>query len=668
MSNTQEKLTYPKQISAILAMSLIKNICLVGLRTALLSYLENVINYSKDEASLMYHSFRSFNYCCPLLGALFADCFIGKFYTIVIFLIIYLIGTTTMTGSAVQYSEDISRHLCLFALGLIAVGRGSIKPCVFAFGGNQFKLPQQYKHLEIFFLLIYAAKDAGGAIGIYEARYLSRIHCLGANSCYSAAFLVSTLCLTLSLIIFVSAKRWYVHVKPQKNNSILWVLCLVNGMKGKIVSKEKLDHWLDYCKKSYGESFVRQTKSTLKVVLIFMVLQCYMATIMVVVTDWKTQARFMRNEQGDTVFQPITMLFLNYMLAIAATPITYLIMWFLRSKFNINVTPLRRVAVGTVFGAISMFVAAVLSLSIEAEVPNLPKNGECHIRFYNPLNCLVKIDAPPFINQVQIDPMGYQFLSVKVEGTKKIQHTISGCDKTISNTTGPFVVKEKISVGYFFTTNGLQGFKEDLEKDYYGDAKIRSLVGNLGKTDEKIKYICDHDHVTEIGPQDYSVYKVTSGVYNIGGIEKAARFFRGGIYRVLLYFDNSKSKKLEVHEVGKPHQLHILWQIPQYMIHAISRVLVIPAVLEFAYTQTPFKSLKCTIIAISLLTSGVGGIIHIIIELIHFKQSHFFFTFGGLTMLFTLIFILLAVRYKYVDQQYGKKEDIITEDTESNDE
>ncbi|XP_044270043.1 solute carrier family 15 member 1-like, partial [Tribolium madens] len=379
MNDVEEKPKYPKQIAAVFIMAIFKKLCLVGLRTALLSYFENIVKYSKDEATLMYNGFRSFNFCCPLLGALFADCFIGRFYAIVLFLIIYLIGTIMMTGSVVQYSEDISIPLCLFALGLIAMGTGAIKPCIMAFGGSQFKLPEQHKHLEVYFLLLYAATNTGGAIGIYEAPYLTVIHCLGANSCYPAAFLVSTVSLTFCLIVFVSAKRWYVYEKTEKYNTILWVLCLMNGIKGKIVSKERQEHWLDYSKKSYAESFVRQTKNTLKLMSIFMVLQFYMATVIITMTNWSTQALFMRIEKGYKVFQPKRMLFLNYVLAVIATPLIYLIVLFLRSKCHITVTPLRRVAVGTFFGAISMFVAAVLSLSIEAEVPNLPKNGECHI-------------------------------------------------------------------------------------------------------------------------------------------------------------------------------------------------------------------------------------------------------------------------------------------------
>ena len=42
----------------------------------------------------------------------------------------------------------------LIGLFFIAVGTGGIKPCVSAFGGDQFKLPEQERQLQTFFSVI----------------------------------------------------------------------------------------------------------------------------------------------------------------------------------------------------------------------------------------------------------------------------------------------------------------------------------------------------------------------------------------------------------------------------------------------------------------------------------------------------------------------------------
>lgn len=53
-----------------------------------------------------------------------------------------------------------SRAVSLIGLLLIALGTGGIKPCVSAFGGDQFVLPQQERQLAQFFSIFYFRLDA----------------------------------------------------------------------------------------------------------------------------------------------------------------------------------------------------------------------------------------------------------------------------------------------------------------------------------------------------------------------------------------------------------------------------------------------------------------------------------------------------------------------------
>ena len=56
------------------------------------------------------------------------------------------------------------REFSIFGLALIALGTGGIKPCVSAFGGDQFKLPEQERQLQTFFSVFYFAINAGSLI------------------------------------------------------------------------------------------------------------------------------------------------------------------------------------------------------------------------------------------------------------------------------------------------------------------------------------------------------------------------------------------------------------------------------------------------------------------------------------------------------------------------
>jgi len=56
---------------------------------------------------------------------------------------------------------------------VIAIGTGGIKPCVSAFGGNQFKENQKH-HLDSFFSYFYASINVGSLIATFLTPFLSK--------------------------------------------------------------------------------------------------------------------------------------------------------------------------------------------------------------------------------------------------------------------------------------------------------------------------------------------------------------------------------------------------------------------------------------------------------------------------------------------------------------
>lgn len=88
----------------------------------------------------------------------------------------------------------------MLGLVLVALGTGGIKPCVSAFGGDQFILPQQEVALTTFFSLFYFAINSGSLISTFITPILREdIKCLGLDSCFSLAFLVPAVLMTLSI-------------------------------------------------------------------------------------------------------------------------------------------------------------------------------------------------------------------------------------------------------------------------------------------------------------------------------------------------------------------------------------------------------------------------------------------------------------------------------------
>jgi len=86
---------------------------------------------SPDEAKGYYHLFTSAVYFTPLLGAIIADAFFGKYKTILMLSMVYCAGHLTL-------ALDETRMGLAIGLALISLGSGGIKPCVSAHVGDQF--------------------------------------------------------------------------------------------------------------------------------------------------------------------------------------------------------------------------------------------------------------------------------------------------------------------------------------------------------------------------------------------------------------------------------------------------------------------------------------------------------------------------------------------------
>lgn len=93
---------------------------------------------SEPHATAAYHWFSAANYAFPILGALLADLWWGKYRTIIWLSLVYCLGHLAL-------AIDETRIGLFLGLTLVAIGSGGIKPCVSAHVGDQFS--QTNKHL-----------------------------------------------------------------------------------------------------------------------------------------------------------------------------------------------------------------------------------------------------------------------------------------------------------------------------------------------------------------------------------------------------------------------------------------------------------------------------------------------------------------------------------------
>lgn len=112
----------------------------------------------------------------------------------------YVTGNLVITAGAIPTLNLPSKAVTILGLLLIAIGTGGIKPCVSAFGGDQFKLPEQAKYLATFFSLFYLSINIGSLISTTLTPILREdVHCFGEESCFSLAFGVPGILMFLSI-------------------------------------------------------------------------------------------------------------------------------------------------------------------------------------------------------------------------------------------------------------------------------------------------------------------------------------------------------------------------------------------------------------------------------------------------------------------------------------
>ena len=71
------------------------------MHTVLILYLTIFLKFDKDIATIIYHTFIALCYFFPLLGAIMADSFLGKYKTILYLSIVYTAGMILNAISAI---------------------------------------------------------------------------------------------------------------------------------------------------------------------------------------------------------------------------------------------------------------------------------------------------------------------------------------------------------------------------------------------------------------------------------------------------------------------------------------------------------------------------------------------------------------------------------------
>jgi len=83
---------------------------------------------------------------------------------------------------------------------LTSIGAGGIRPCVCAFGGDQFVMPDQEDRLQMYFSIFYFTINLGSLLSSSITPELRKsVQCFGKDSCFPLAFGVPAFLMMISI-------------------------------------------------------------------------------------------------------------------------------------------------------------------------------------------------------------------------------------------------------------------------------------------------------------------------------------------------------------------------------------------------------------------------------------------------------------------------------------
>ncbi|KAL5740444.1 hypothetical protein ACOSQ2_029624 [Xanthoceras sorbifolium] len=193
-----------------------------GMSTNLVNYLGKRLNQGNVTASNNVTNWQGTCYATPLIGAFLADSYMGRYWIIAIFSIVYALGMTllTLSASVTGLKPSCDKDAChptsattvvtFIALYLIALGTGGIKPCVSSFGADQFDETDEAekKKKSSFFNWFYLSINIGALIASSVLVWIQM------NVGWGWGFGIPAVTMLVAVVFFFSGSKLYRLQKP----------------------------------------------------------------------------------------------------------------------------------------------------------------------------------------------------------------------------------------------------------------------------------------------------------------------------------------------------------------------------------------------------------------------------------------------------------------------
>ncbi|CAG5084087.1 Oidioi.mRNA.OKI2018_I69.PAR.g10542.t1.cds [Oikopleura dioica] len=635
------------------------------MRAVLILFMKDVLDYDDDTATIWYHAFVTLTYIWPLVLAILADSFLGKYRTIFIAICVYVTGAILASIGTMpsvfgdgyvdneegenwwRLSQPAVRGVALSGLMLVAFGNG-MKSCVAPMGGDQFE-PEDATNISRFFAAFYFSTNVGAFVTQFITPLLRDVQCgmdeYGVESCYLLSFWTSTGIIFAALLLFLGGTPWY-YEKPSEGSPLLKHGCGAIKVIGSIL-------------------------------IMYIPVPFFWALFDLQGSRWTLSALQLNGKLSDTFYiLPDQIQSLNPLFVLILIPLCNSVVFPLLARCNILTTPLQKMSTGMFLAVGAFIISGFLQIGIEDGLTPVPDYyGQTVVVVANGDSSCSQLTVSSEIwdddmvlrNGERTDTYGTVLDLSDVRG-KDIKLSCNGNQLEVISLDEDNVKENSVNT-FFWQENGYDVFEARYAKSsnnyvIFQMLNPTSLYASLSQPNNENSFPSNFRNIERLEPGGINNANVSTTTYDSKstGFDLKVDLFESssstnirktctlkfvdavkdgllvdglteewGVSAIytLIITETSSGCKINVHKDSNSAQLSIMWFIPQYFVMTLAEVLINVTGVEWAYTEAP-PSMKSVVNAFWVLTVCVGNLIDLIIVSIKFteKQSSEYFLFG----------------------------------------
>ncbi len=655
-----------------------KGILVVFMTKYLLDKSGNNVSYDPHKAEAIYHLFTAGAYFFPLIGAMIADIFWGKYKSILIISLMYCLGhgfLALMDAGPATGLWDMKPFL-FAGLICIAIGAGGIKPCVSAHVGDQFGKGNKHLLTQVFNWFYFSINLGAAASTLLTPLLLKEVGPW-------AAFGLPGVLMALATFMFWLGRHTFVHVPPSG--------------------------WAKFKRETFSPEGMRALRCLIPLFLLFV--PVFWAIFDQSGSAWIIQAdsmdrRFLGVNWLQSQIQAVNPLFI-----LTLIPFFTYVVYPVMGKF-FEPTPLRKIGIGFFFTALAFGISGL----IEARISGGHVNTATHSATLKNWNKSKLIDGPadgfgwasttidwndpehdnpeihlrlrerkPWtINAVQINPYAVMDEPIPVPEAREGQSGYEAYQAYLQELKA-YKALSKEEREALHQQPDTQGMAKSVDVYIHHPGELETVsttdtagnttttqelawvkVGSLNLTPE------DKLQTLTFDPQLASMVKVVVTGSNGARYAKLGQISVLADTTVAQASDKAQQDHVWPDVAAIGFMPNIGWQFLAYLVLTSAEILVSIVCLEFAYTQSPPR-MKSFIMGIFFLGVSFGNFVvagvNIVLDQLTDAEGNtpldgpnYYYAFAGLMLLTLFVYVFFA-KFYYKGQTYIQGE--VPEDIEA---